>query len=243
MRPFYQAKSGGAENTIVNIYNLIVQALNTETKLPKYILILPDRDVILQMNFFKPGLLHLLEKCMAWLGKTLKEPYLPTEKKLRDILPGSMGPEPTIIGVGMINHPFIRNHPFKTYNLVVDFRTKFNQILQSEAKKSRFALVLRPTNTLDYSHHFDNFGNLTFSGKKEYWRFLDSKLKNHDRNEELLSTDMDNTKVSTRPAHNRGDGYTRAPLTSSEMGHSNADIWGQAAVQSRLLNNRNKLRK
>ena len=97
MRPFYQANTGGAENTIVNIYNSIVQALNTETKLPKYILILPDRDVILQMNFFKPGLLHLLEKCMAWLGKNIDRALSARREKLRDILPGSMGPEPTII--------------------------------------------------------------------------------------------------------------------------------------------------
>ena len=99
--------------------------------------------------------------------------------------PGSIGQDTKIIWVDMINPPFIRNHPFTNYNLIVDLHTKFNKALEMEAKKSKFSFIIQPKDHTRKSGNFDNFGNLTFQGKKEFWWDIDLHIQEFYQSRDL----------------------------------------------------------
>ena len=71
VKPFYQASSGSATWTLYKLFNSLVGALNKESKLPEYILMLPDRHIILDINYYRPGIGFIIDRAMSWLGKQL----------------------------------------------------------------------------------------------------------------------------------------------------------------------------
>ena len=163
--PFYQASSGSATGTLQNVYNSLVQALNKDNKLPEYIIFLLDHNLILEIDFFYPGKVFVLEQIIHWLSKQVDHAISSRREKLRDICPGSVGPQPKVIWTHMINILFINRHPYPTYNYVVKLCSKFNGILGKEARKSLFSLVMQISDASWEPEFFDSVGNLTFAGK------------------------------------------------------------------------------
>ena len=45
----------------------MVEGLNKDNFLPEYIVIIPDRDIILELNYFKPGMVFVLDQLIKWL--------------------------------------------------------------------------------------------------------------------------------------------------------------------------------
>ena len=70
VRPFYQPSSGNAQGTLHKLYNSVVEALNKDNKLPTYILMVPDRDIILQF-IHKREVHAIIDQGMAWLAKKI----------------------------------------------------------------------------------------------------------------------------------------------------------------------------
>ena len=80
----------------------------------------------------------------------------------------------------MINRPLIKNHPFHTYNYVVELRSSFNQALQCQVRKAKYTLVCEmPDETLT-ANTFDSTGNLTYEGKKSFWSHVDNQIKHYE---------------------------------------------------------------
>ena len=132
---------------------------------------------------------------------------------------------------------FIHNHPYPTYNLVSELRTKFNATLELEAKKSCYALTLPPPDFSEDLKAFDTFGNLTFYGKKQFWRYIDTRIKCHDRNEDVLSTQFaPKPHQNCQITYNRSNGRSTNRTWTSLTNHTQMDdnIWGQAAIMSQL---------
>ena len=69
VKPYYQPNAGTAHGTLYKMYNSVVEALNADNKLPHYIVMLPDRDLILQLNYFKIGVGFILGEMIHWLAK------------------------------------------------------------------------------------------------------------------------------------------------------------------------------
>ena len=62
LKPFYQASAGGAQGTQQNLYNSLIQALNNKGNvMPEYVIMIPDCDIILELNYFAPGTLFILD--------------------------------------------------------------------------------------------------------------------------------------------------------------------------------------
>ena len=62
IKPFYQTGMGSAPGTVHKLYNSLVEAFNKSHKLPHYILMVPDRDIILQLDYFAPGIGFIIEQ-------------------------------------------------------------------------------------------------------------------------------------------------------------------------------------
>ena len=74
VKPFYQPNAGDARGTLYKLYQSLVQALNKQNKLPDYIVMLIDRDIILQLDYFKPGVKYILEWCIGCPFKQKRSP-------------------------------------------------------------------------------------------------------------------------------------------------------------------------
>ena len=60
--PFFQKSASTPEGTLHKLHNSIIEGLNKETYLPHYIIFIPDRDIILQADFFHPGIGFVLQE-------------------------------------------------------------------------------------------------------------------------------------------------------------------------------------
>ena len=103
MKPLYQASSGNADGTIHKLFNSIIEGLNESNILSDYILLLPDRDIILQLEHFHLGIGFVIEQCLNWLAKQLDRALSSRKDALLKRSPGSVGQDTKIIWVDMIN--------------------------------------------------------------------------------------------------------------------------------------------
>ena len=177
--------------------------------------------------------------------------------KLRKLCPGSVTSKPKIIWVLMINQPLIKNHPFHTYNYVVELRTALNQLLEKQARKIGNSLVCELADETFTPNTFDSTGNLTFEGKKSYWRYLDNQIKSYKLNSHIhLMPWLRNNMRTTGNKQRKGTEQFKAPSLNQrnqnwERGWTNEyrqnnrqhtksdeDIWGEAARMSSKRNRR-----
>ena len=228
--PFYQKSSGTADGTLHNMFNSVVEALNQETYLPAYIILIPDRDLILQLDdFLQPRISLVLEEGLAWLVKQLDRAILGRKEFLVKQCPGAVPLDTKLIWIEMINRPFIKHHTFPVYNLVVDLRSIFNRTLQQEIKCSKLSLLISPTDDTEIRGYFDHFGNLTHEGKENFWTSVDSKLKCYDTGHGARNYLKPWMKLGNI---NSSDNPTTSTTTRDRM---NDDIWGEAGRQSKLI--------
>ena len=231
IKPFYQTGSGSAVGTIHKLYNSLVEALNKSHILPHYILVIPDRDIILQLDFFALGIGFIIEQMMEWLFKQVDHLIEAKCDFLHSKCIGALLHMPTILWTHMINRPLINCHPYNMYNLVVELRAKFNRTINVEVRKSHFSRILHAPNDAELPDYFDNFGNLTFQGKQEFWIFIDDQIARIDKYNDGGESRGNDT--STLPPNgyrhfNRGDGHFQP---------SHQDSAGQSYSSSRQTYN------
>ena len=142
IKPFYQTGMGSAPGTVHKLYNSMVEAFNKSHKLPHYILMVPDRDIILQLDYFAPGIGFIIEQTMEWLFKQIERLIEAKCDFLRSKCAGALLHIPIVLWTHMINRPLINHYPYHTYNLVVELRSKFNRTINNEVRKSRYSRIL-----------------------------------------------------------------------------------------------------
>ena len=182
----YQTSSGQAHGTLYTTYNALLEAMNEDAKLPRFIFVLLDRDLLLQANHFKFGVHIILDEILPWLIKKIEKAILRRREDLKAKCIGAVGHEPRVIWVKMLQRPLIKNHQFQHYNNVVNLRKKFNNTLEDLLARTRNAHIIDPAEILDEYTHFDSRGNLSPEGKKIFWQFVDSEFKKYDRGESDL---------------------------------------------------------
>ena len=164
-----------------------------------------DRDLILQTNFYQPGVILILERELEWLFKNIDRALESYREALIAKNIGSVEGETKILWIQMLKHPFIKFHPFPNYNSVVEMRLKFNRLLQQEVKKSHYTLAIDPD--IEFSmENFDSFGNLTFGGKVKFWRYIDVEFIKIDKpmhNRKSIHQDVEDTSRNSEVASGR----------------------------------------
>ena len=162
------------------MHNSVLEGLNKESYLPHYILFLPDRDIILQADFYHPGIGYILQQQLNWLLHNVHSLIQSRKDDLKQHFTGAVEKNsPKSIWVKMIKRPFIKDHAFPFYNMVVDLRIIFNKILDDLLPSLRNVILIDPCVKFD-ENSFDHFGNLTFTGKIQFWEFIDAEIRNID---------------------------------------------------------------
>ena len=153
-------------------------------RLPKYILILQNKDLITNMKTSKIEAGYVMGAIIYYI---IKQIDLLAERHKTDILnkkPGAYCDEhPKIVWVRMLKCPK-QEFPAEVHR-VISLRGKFNSVLEErllDAKGSHHIMSILVDMT-----EFDMWGDLTMKGKYNFWREVDRAMKKFDLNEITLN--------------------------------------------------------
>ena len=116
------------------IFNELVFRLNKKSetadhRLPKYIVILPDRDLLMDINFNNFGIEKIIDDTLTWLAKNVDKTLRIRKEDMRKKQNGSLPPSiyPKVIWAKMLVRPFLKQveKPF-----ILSQCSKFNNRLE-----------------------------------------------------------------------------------------------------------------
>ena len=163
---------------IMRILNPLVETLNDKEhhRLPKYILVVPDKDLIQSMQAYNfaaakvmGAALHYIVKQFDLLIEHRKHDL--TEKKRGAVIEG----HPKIIWVRMLKRPQpVGGSTLNPFML----RGKFNSILEEQIQDGNGNHRIM---SIDMQlSEYDNLGTLTAFEKSEFWKEIDRAMKKFD---------------------------------------------------------------
>ena len=161
----------------LKLVNPLVDALNDDHHLPKYILFIPDKDLMeakVDRSAFMIG---------ANLHYIVKQADLHLERRQQDLLnkrPGALsGESPKLIWIRMLQRPLdvlVENYE------ILSLRGKFNFILEDRLLDGDVENHHIMSIEVD-AKHYDLVGNLTERGKSIFWNEVDKAMKKFDTKE------------------------------------------------------------
>ena len=174
---YVPSPSMGATRTIACTFNAAVEGLNNKRRLPRFVIVIVDKDIIEDVNIFEYGASKAIFKNVEWLVRQINIHIKRKRLEVLETKPGAVyTSDPKIVFVTMIRCPVIFDLG-SCMEKVVALRSKFNAILNELAEKFE-NLVLN----VEYCQreHFDFFGRLNTRGKISYWRDINHQLERFD---------------------------------------------------------------
>ena len=184
--------------------------------LPRYILIIMDKDLIENAQVYDFGVSHTFEDLMKWLLINFNN-MIEIRKDLIKKRPSavSSSSEPRLIWVQMIK----RSESMDKH--IFSLTWKFNTIMESVIAGDKRSHILKPflegTNA-----NFDIFGNLTLAGKVAYWKMIDETMKDFDTEEtelEPMKTNFTKKKPSAHHTKTYSQGHGNQCKSSYDRFH------------------------
>ena len=162
-------------NIIIRVKSALTAAIEKHLKLPKYLVIVLEEDVIEYARFQGPGISGILGRYLEGLASEINHiihirlEQLPLKAKMQ-------GEYPVIYWVAAVSHKLLTNR---------DLRAKFNLCLESIIKKFDNMRVIKIKEIWNYDDQFlVSNGALTPTGLSTYWKAVDSSIHfNVKRNE------------------------------------------------------------
>ena len=178
---YFENPTSMERNAITRILNSLAAALNERIRLPKFVIMFPDIDILSTIHYYEFAMPLTFHICLEWLFKQVDHFFAGRRDNLRRIRPGSVGAETRFIWVMAVNRPAIKNHPDRNYNKVVTNRGSFNEVLNDLVAETRCMHAVE----IEFKEpqFFDTFGNLSAMGKEYLWRELDYIFKRFDKHE------------------------------------------------------------
>ena len=175
----YYNSTIGISNVIKRLMNAFVDELNENNLLPKYLLIIPDKDLLAGLQD-KNGISIIIGAILHHIIKQINIFIERRKVDLRDKKPGGMLDDefPKIVWIRMVKRPKLSNH---LYSL----RSKFNVILEDRLQDgnadNHFIM------SIDVNlNEFDLTGGLTKSGCKQFWHEVNQGMKKFTENDITL---------------------------------------------------------
>ena len=159
----------------VRLVNCITKARNDRTRLPKYIILVPDADIVKNINYYNFGFRSLAEKDIEWMAKTIKKELELRKDELAKVQKGSiLYREPKIIWVEMID----RIHIIEKY---LAMSNKFNGAMHATLANYRDNYVMSINRAMFDTSLFTLTGKLNNQGKEQYWNEIDKQLQDFEQ--------------------------------------------------------------
>ena len=99
------------KNTMNRILNNVAKGLNERLRLPKYIFVIMDVDILNCINFYDYTMGKTFHRCVQWIVKNVNHLLAIRRDDLKAKKPGVFHDDPRLIWINVINRPIIRDHP------------------------------------------------------------------------------------------------------------------------------------
>ena len=158
-----------SSSAIACILNNLIDAINREQLLPRFIIICPDWNILQAINYYDLGVSKIIGANLEWLIREV-DPIIPTKKiELKAKQSGAVFyTEPKIVWIHMITCPY----PSR----VLALRKKFNAILEETLSKTRGMFIMDVQDKIS-SCFFDRANYLTATRRMTYWKNVDDNIK------------------------------------------------------------------
>ena len=163
------------------IHNAIVNALNEQNhKLPRFIIIIPDHDIIRFINHFGFGISHIVGTCLSWMVRNIEHALEAKKDFLRKCKPGALrANEPKIIWVKCFTRPDMPP-------LVAAGCNKFNNILEELLTTRKCHYIIDINKYMESAAFFNHGTYLNNKGKESFWLGIDRMIEGFDYGKEDL---------------------------------------------------------
>ena len=176
----------------VRIINAVIEGLNahvpTDMRLPRYIIIMPDQDLIIGSAEHQDySILTILEGQLSWLIKQFKKYLTRRREDLRDKRPGALDSTftPKLVWVKMIDlsAPARNNYQLRK---VQALRKRFNALLDDLliAEHFMYIIYVHKFDADDRNVHFLPSGELSQISQMAFWTYINRQIQQLDLNED-----------------------------------------------------------
>ena len=178
--PLYSAAVSTTRSIMARVHNELVTELNKKDKLPRYLLIILDKDLIEAIDYDEFGVGQLFYDQLNWFAKNVEKSLDLRKDDIKHKNPGALwsDAEPRVIWLHMLVRPFIEG-VYKPF--VFAQCKKFNDTIDEIASNYKHSHVMS-IKISDEKSYFDRAGNLTLNGKVELWREVNITMRAFDRN-------------------------------------------------------------
>ena len=206
---------------IGRMVNATIEAINQEKKLPKYLIVIPDGDVIRDIEDFDYGANRFLAEQINWLVKNINLAVRCFRLQLLEKKPGAVnGNDPMIIFIPMISRVEHYQKGSKMAN-ICSMKTKYNELLNEVVAHFEYnILCIRSCRSPD---DFDIRGSLSSKGKSNFWWEL---------NELIEKFEMGKVKLLPRPSFDhRRFRVDNQHGTNGNRRNTISEAWGSNEVE------------
>ena len=194
----YPLTSCGVKLAVTRMINSLIDLINQKHKLPRYLIVLMDRDIFTNMDVFSEYIIPMVHALVNWMVKQTDIIIRRKRAELLDRKPGGLFENhPTIIFVRMICRVTKFGDPQISKNQCsFDLQAKFNEALNDAV--ARYNHRILTINSCNTSSHLDLWDNLSNKGFRSLWYELDDLLECFDKNAVKL---LPNPNKKRKPAY------------------------------------------
>ena len=184
----------------------LVQALNDNQRLPKYIIMFPDKDILTSLHKNNINAALVMGSTIHYLIKQIDSLLSRRTQQLEVRKPGALLPEETkIIWVRMLKRPSHGSDDtpwddISPYQAALNLRSKFNSILEErlfDGNGEAHRIMSIEVN----QREFDITGFLSSIGKEDFWKEIDAAMYKFDQGKITLNPRKPST--SKKPSHSK----------------------------------------
>ena len=169
-------------NTLARIVNTLAKGLNEQPRVPRFILVIPDIDILRFINHFGFGVSQIIGKCLNCLIKNIDIIIESCKDDLRCRKPGALhSSEPKLVWMKIFEQPNMKENQF------CHVQEKFNNILENilSTKKNHYIMDISLHISFP-ANFFPRSSILNTRGKDVFWLETDRMLEEFDYNKNLM---------------------------------------------------------
>ena len=177
--PLYQNPVSSTRPRLTRIINALLDKLNEEEKLPRYIIIILDKDIIEEAFFYDFGVKYILKNLITWIQRNIDLCIETCKEDIRGKRPGSLTSaiEPRYIWVTPLHRP-----PNLAKKSIFSLVNKCKETMEYIMAREQHCHIMTIKSVNEYAH-FDHWGSLTSIGKEQLWKELDQQMRRFDRSD------------------------------------------------------------
>ena len=207
---------GSAAWGVNKFFNPLVDAFNERPHFPKLLVLIYDKDILLNLRNSKIHTGIILGGVIHYLIQQIDVMISRKQSQLMEKKPGAVTTaHPKIVWIRMLKRPEITTNG-SIIKSIVPNRGKFNSILEECIAEDGGDTHHIMSIEVDKSE-FDGWGNLTNTGESQFWMEVDKGLQRFDKGDITLKARNFNLSSGKKPkkAKTANDFVAKSPTNAS----------------------------